>query len=72
LASHVHIETENCKGCSLCITVCPSKQLSLSGKFNKLGYNYIQVKNDNCNGCGLCYYTCPEPRAVTVYKEEGA
>ena len=51
--------------------VCPTKQLTLSGKFNKLGYNYIQVTNDNCTGCALCYYTCPEPKAITVYKEGG-
>ena len=69
LASYVRIEPENCKGCGLCIDVCHSKQISLSGQFNKLGYNYVQATNDACNACGFCYYTCPEPGAVEVYRD---
>ena len=70
MASHVDVQNENCKGCGLCIPVCPTKQLSFSGKFNANGYNYIQVANDNCIGCGFCYYSCPEPHALRVYRED--
>jgi len=72
LASHVHIEPENCKGCGLCIGVCPSKQLSFSGKLNQHSYNHIQAENGNCTACGFCYYACPEPGAITVYREDTA
>lgn len=68
LASYIHIEPENCKGCGLCIAVCPGKQLSFSGKFNQHSYNYMQAKNEACTACGLCYYACPEPGAIAVHK----
>ncbi|HOG64151.1 MAG TPA: ferredoxin family protein [Spirochaetota bacterium] len=71
MASYVRIEPENCKGCGLCIVVCPTKQLSFSGKFNSHSYNYIQASNDNCRGCGFCYYTCPEPGAIEVHQDTG-
>ena len=71
MASHIHIESENCKGCGLCILACPSKQLSVSGKLNKSGYIYIEAANAACAGCAFCYHTCPEPGAITVYKGGG-
>lgn len=65
---HVVINTEECKGCGLCIEACPIKVLLLSEKFNTHGYHTSSYKGDGCTGCGVCFYTCPEPGAITVFK----
>lgn len=65
---HVVINTEECKGCSLCIEACPPKVLYLSEKFNTHGYHTLVYKGEGCTGCGVCFYACPEPGAITVFK----
>ena len=69
MASRTDIDPEICKGCGLCIQVCPTKQLDFTGKFNSKGYNYVQSKNDNCIGCGKCYYTCPELDTIIIHRD---
>jgi 2-oxoglutarate ferredoxin oxidoreductase subunit delta len=64
----IKIEKEQCKGCTLCIEVCPVKVLKISDKFNSRGYHYSEYVGDGCTGCGVCFYACPEPGAITVYK----
>ena len=64
------ITTELCKGCYLCLEVCPQKIIHISKSFNKLGYQYIEVDAIGCTGCAICYYTCPEPGAIAVYKKQ--
>ena len=64
------IDTEKCKGCSLCIGVCPQKILELSDKVNKRGTQYIIIKDaDKCTGCGLCVMMCPDS-AIEITEEE--
>lgn len=65
---HVIINTEECKGCQLCIAVCPPKVLYLSESFNAHGYHTSVYKGEGCTGCGVCFYACPEPGAITVFK----
>jgi len=43
-----------CKGCSICIELCPKKVLALqNGKV-------AVVKPDDCIGCRLCELRCPD------------
>ena len=65
----VYISSEHCKGCGLCVSVCPKEVLSLRKGFNSQGYHPAIYSGENCNGCGYCFYACPEPAAVTVYKK---
>ncbi|HDP68172.1 MAG TPA: 4Fe-4S dicluster domain-containing protein [Candidatus Marinimicrobia bacterium] len=65
---HVVINTEECKGCELCIEACPVHVLVLSDKFNARGYHPAAYTGEGCTGCGICFYTCPEPGAITVFK----
>ena len=62
------IESERCKGCGYCVSVCPQKALALGTKLNVSGYNYVTVEPEKCIGCGMCYITCPD-FALTL--EEG-
>ncbi len=64
----VEINLDECKGCQLCITVCPANCLEVTSKLNKQGYLPVDYKGSGCTGCGLCYYACPEPGAITVFR----
>lgn len=54
--------TDNCKGCGLCVDVCPKKVLGLaSDKINKRGHHPVEaVRPDDCIGCGSCAIMCPD------------
>lgn len=54
------VQGERCKGCGLCITNCPKKAISQSGKFNGQGYDVVEVDEELCIGCGICYTVCPD------------
>jgi 2-oxoglutarate ferredoxin oxidoreductase subunit delta len=61
------IDTEKCKGCSVCVGTCPNKVIALSPKVNSKGYNYLEMVNENCIGCANCAIVCPDG-VITVYR----
>ena len=65
--AHIKIDREKCKGCMLCIAVCPKKQLQADSALNKKGINPVVFMNVDCNGCALCALVCPD-MAIEVYK----
>ncbi|MFH1715167.1 MAG: 4Fe-4S dicluster domain-containing protein [Elusimicrobiota bacterium] len=57
----IKAHSTRCKGCALCIDVCPKKILKLSNDLNEKGYHYIVITDaDECIGCGACYTVCPD------------
>ena len=54
--------TDNCKGCGLCVDVCPKKVLRLApDKINKRGHHPVEAaRPDDCIGCGSCAIMCPD------------
>lgn len=57
-----------CKGCGLCIPVCPQKIIRLSDQINEKGYNYAECFNQEaCIACKMCYISCPDV-AITIEK----
>ncbi|MFW5988109.1 MAG: 4Fe-4S binding protein [bacterium] len=65
----VIIDKERCKGCRLCIEICPIKIIELSDNTNSHGYNPAQVIDLNkCISCGNCAQICPD-LAIEVFKE---
>jgi 2-oxoglutarate ferredoxin oxidoreductase subunit delta len=73
----IEINRERCKGCGLCILVCPKKKVEISPKLNTKGYYpacFLEedvVENDKieCTGCAMCAVMCPDV-AIEVYREE--
>ena len=64
----IHVDTEECKGCGLCIEACPPKVISLSERLNHYGYRTATYAGSGCTGCGICFFACPEPGAMTVLR----
>lgn len=59
----VVFERERCKGCQLCVPVCPVKIIRMSERLNKAGYYPAEVppdKVEECRSCGLCAVICPD------------
>lgn len=66
----VSFNQDRCKGCGLCIPVCPVKILDLDKEnINKKGYNPATVVNeDKCIGCASCALMCPD-QVITVERD---
>jgi len=69
MAGRIIIDTERCKGCGLCITVCPSDSIAVSPESNRAGYFPARAKNTGCTACTCCAIVCPEG-IIEVYREE--
>ena len=55
----VKVATERCKGCGLCVEVCPQGVLEVSDELNSSGYSYVEAVNgDYCIGCASCGMIC--------------
>lgn len=63
----VTFNEERCKGCGLCVSVCPKKIISLSTtKMNHKGYRPAGVeKMEECIACANCATMCPDS-VITV------
>lgn len=63
-----YVNMDRCKGCGICVDVCPVKIFKISTTPNTKGYYYTTVTGDGCVGCRLCEYMCPD---FAVYVMEG-
>ncbi len=71
---YIEVDPELCKGCGICVSVCPKEVLKLGEKINTKGYNFAVQFKEGCIGCKMCADMCPDV-AITVFKEvkaEGA
>lgn len=68
----IEIRASECKGCGLCIAVCPVTVLNFAETLNIQGYRPVVYLGKGCTGCGICFYVCPEPGAITVFRRETA
>ena len=65
----ITIDKVYCKGCDICLSVCPKKIFTTSKKRNNYGSNMPDTQNaDQCVFCGLCGRMCPDG-AIDVESE---
>lgn len=64
------IDEERCKGCALCVTVCPKDVLEISANVSPKGYFPVyQARPDDCIYCATCCRMCPDV-AITITEIE--
>ena len=72
MAGKIVIDAERCKGCQLCLTVCPHNCIKISDKLNSKGYLPAEfTRPDACTGCTSCAIICPDV-AIEVYRDGSA
>ncbi len=68
----VKFREDRCKGCELCVSVCPMKCLGIRKDIvNKQGYHPAGMKpgeEGKCIGCATCAIMCPDG-VINVYQE---
>ena len=58
----VSFRTDRCKGCGLCVTVCPKKIVAMDlDTINEKGFHPATVTDqEKCIGCAMCATMCPD------------
>jgi len=69
----VTIDESRCKGCELCVEICPQKVMILSKKMGPFGHYpaIFQEEEGHCTVCRLCVIVCPDV-AITLYQLDPA
>jgi 2-oxoglutarate ferredoxin oxidoreductase subunit delta len=71
----VRVLSERCKGCEICVVVCPLGNFRLSEELNQMGYYPViweyQGTKGPCNACALCYWVCPDLAIAEVSEVKG-
>ena len=70
--NRLEIDETFCKGCALCVQVCPHHLLQMSDRINEYGFMPVEITSLNlakCTACALCARMCPDT-AISVYKAE--
>ncbi len=64
-------DEDRCKGCELCLGVCPQNVIRIADRFNVRGYRPATLVDPDgkCTGCTLCAVICPDV-VITVYRWE--
>jgi len=65
----VYLIPARCKGCNLCIELCPRDILQSSSMTNEKGYHLPEVapgKEAECVHCEFCTMVCPEFAIFTL------
>lgn len=57
----VQINKDACKGCGICIVMCPVKILEFSGELNNRGVHFPKITDEEkCTKCENCMIYCPD------------
>jgi 2-oxoglutarate ferredoxin oxidoreductase subunit delta len=70
IQGRIVIDSERCKGCELCVGVCPQHVIRMAEFFNPHGYRPASLADPDgaCTGCGVCAILCPDV-AIRVYRQ---
>lgn len=63
------VNSERCKGCGLCLIVCPKMALVMDTALNSRGLHFVAFSKDKtCTGCLRCTIMCPDA-AIEILEE---
>jgi 2-oxoglutarate ferredoxin oxidoreductase subunit delta len=65
----VYLISARCKGCNLCIELCPREVLRVSSNTNEKGYYLPEIipgMESECVHCEFCTMVCPEFAIFTL------
>lgn len=65
----IKINIQKCKGCVLCVEVCPHVLIKQGKEINDHGYQYVILDDadERCTGCTVCAVMCPDI-CIEVFK----
>jgi 2-oxoglutarate ferredoxin oxidoreductase subunit delta len=67
----VWINTNNCKACDICVSVCPSGVLGMKYESTSTLGAMISIDHpESCIGCNECELTCPDFAIYVADKKE--
>ena len=74
MAYEHQIIEDRCKGCGLCVDVCPKNVLEISKNVNAKGYfPAYQARPEDCIFCAICCTMCPDVAiAISEIEEEAS
>jgi 2-oxoglutarate ferredoxin oxidoreductase subunit delta len=59
--TEIALDNKCCKGCDICIAICPKQVFVKSKKRNAMGTSIPEVTRiDQCTLCKLCEKMCPD------------
>ena len=59
--AEVKLNSSRCKGCFLCMSVCPKGVFVKAKELGEKGFEMVTIdKSKECIGCGQCYKMCPD------------
>ncbi|MCS7125019.1 MAG: 4Fe-4S binding protein [Candidatus Bathyarchaeota archaeon] len=57
----IHINEDLCKGCGICISLCPNKVFAKSEEISSKGvFLPVIIHGDKCIACRICEEHCPD------------
>jgi len=57
----IDVDTFLCKGCGICVELCPRKVFEWSKELSEKGVHYpVPVNAEKCVKCKLCELLCPD------------
>jgi len=67
----IHVNQKWCKGCYICLEVCPKKVLAKADEVSEKGFNPVLVSRpEECTSCLQCEMLCPD-LAINVITHDG-
>ncbi len=57
----IHVNERFCKGCGICVAVCPKQAIEMSDQLSQRGVYAPRIADlERCIACRMCELHCPD------------